>query len=170
MNDIRAAGTVLVLAIAAASGTACSLKLARVDRALKFYGRALALEIAPIENSPAAGSTMDLRLILRNVSQTETVRACLGYSREYVLFAEPIIAGRKPLAIDTRVIDHPGCDRRFELTPGAKLEWIDRASVNIGPGAARLSGFVSVVHPADCDRYGCYDTYIKAPDLQLIVR
>ena len=161
---------VVVAATIAASVSACSLKMARIGRVLRTYEDVLRLDVALVDSSPVAPTTIDLRLTLLNVSTTETVRACLGYTRDYVLMADPIEPGRKPLDEDVRTVDHPYCDRRFELGPGEKLEWIDRANVNIGSGTGRLFASVSIVHPRDCDRYGCYDTQIKAPELRLTVR
>jgi hypothetical protein len=162
-------GMFAVVTIAlAASG--CSFKTARIERALLSYQRTLRLEVALIDNFPVVGSGFELRLMLTNVSPSETVRACLGSSRSFVLTADPAVPGRKSIDEDRRVVEHPGCVRRFELGPGTVLEWVDRANVNIGPGVARLSASVSVIHPTDCDRDGCHETEIKAPDVRLSLR
>jgi len=79
------------------------------------------------------------------------------------------VPGRKPLDLDARIVDHPDCERRFELAPGQKLEWVEQAKLDIGPGPARLSAWVSIVHPRDCERYGCYGTKIKAPDMKVTI-
>jgi len=125
------------------------------------------------EPSPAIGDKLELAVTLSNVSTSESVDACLGPLKSHVLLAVPMSVreGKPPSAAQTGTIDHPYCTTRFHLAPRAQTSWTEPFVVpDIGTGAADLTVGVHIVHPRDCDQYGCYDTWIKAPAVRLELR
>jgi hypothetical protein len=112
--------------------------------------------------------------VLTNRSLTEAVDACLGPARTFTLVIAPMIPRdhKRPIAMVGRgQVDHPYCVSRFHLAPGATLSWQEAVDVpDLGMGDADLFVGVQVVHPGDCDQYGCYDTEIKARPLRLHIQ
>jgi hypothetical protein len=115
MQRNRALVALLLAVVIAMGGSACSLKMGRVNRALSRCENALRLELATTGDSPVADAGLGLRITLRNVSRTETIDACIGYSREYRLMAIPIVSPdtRKPLDEHIQLVDHPYCRGRW---------------------------------------------------------
>jgi hypothetical protein len=117
--------------------------------------------------SPISGQPFELELSLEHGEPgAAPISACVGVSHEFRALAVPsTTAGRarKPLDGEIKIIDHPRCERPFTLRAGETLKWRETTQLNVGPGPAELSGWVAIVHPKDCDRYGCYETHFEAP-------
>jgi hypothetical protein len=166
---LRESPFVVAVVLCAVLASACATKITRIDRALKTYDRALKLSIHVNPNTPIAGQAFEIHLSLQHTDPSgAAITACLGTSHEYRVLAVPVNRkSLKPLDVEVSVVDHPGCERRFTLEPSERLEWVQPSRLNIGPGPAELSGWVAVVHPKDCDQYGCYQTRINAPALRV---
>lgn len=61
----------LLIAATVAAVAGCSLKMARIERPLLAYERALTLEIVAIDSSPVSGPAIRLQVTLKNISATE---------------------------------------------------------------------------------------------------
>jgi hypothetical protein len=147
--------------------------MTRIERALKTYEKTLKLTIEVEPDTPTAGQPFQLRFSLQHVGVVpEPLIACVGANHEYTVLAVPLAPGiaRKPLDTNIATVDHPACGRRFTLRPSETLEWQDTARLDIGPGRAVLSGWIAVVHPTDCDQYGCYETHIEFPRVSLLFK
>lgn len=144
---------------------ACAGKMGRVNAAIKAYESALALR-AEVPTTPVlAGEPIAVHLTLVNKG-SQPVTACLGPNRRLLLRASPMLPreGRPPLHECLALVDHPTCERRFVLASGEELSWnADAAFKDIGVGGAEITASVQVLHPRDCDEYGCYGTMITAP-------
>jgi hypothetical protein len=126
-----------------------------------------------VERSPELGDELELAVTLANPSPSESVDACLGSLKSHVWLAVPLSAreGKPPVAAQTGTIDHRYCAARFHLAPGASTSWSELLMVpDIGAGPADLIVGVHIVHPKDCDQYGCYDTWIKASAVRFQLR
>lgn len=165
-------GRNFILALLACGGVACAGKMTRITRALDRYEALLRAEVAA-EPSPEIGEELSLRVTLANPSPSESVDSCLGSLKSHVLLAVPMSVreGKPPLAPQTGIVDPPYCATRFHLAPGAQTSWNEPFVVpDIGTGEADLTVGVHIVHPRDCDRYGCYDTWINASPVRLQLR
>src|SRR4030095_15472691 len=165
-------GRKLVLALLASGGIACAGKMTRITRALDRYEALLRVDVSA-EPSPEIGDELEVAVTLSNPSTSESVDACLGPLKSHVWLAVPMSVreGKPPLAAQISTIDHPYCATRFHLVPGAPTSWSEAFVVpDIGAGASDLTVGVHIVHPRDCDQYGCYDTWIKAPSVRLELR
>ena len=74
------------------------------------------------------------------------------------------VVGRSPVGGAATLVDHPGCQRRFTVDPGAQYRWTESVEIpNVVPGPASLDLYVQVVYPRHCHKvYGCYDTTLHA--------
>jgi hypothetical protein len=162
---------VLVAGVLLAS-SGCAGKMTRVTRAIRRYEALLRLDVTPGTMSPVIGEALDLTLTLSNVGDvgTDSVEACLGHAEEEYFVAVPLVprGGKQPLSGTVDTIDHPRCERRFQLGPGEQLRWHKSILVpDLGEGEADLKLSIQIVHPRDCDRYGCYDTMLTAQPVRL---
>jgi hypothetical protein len=165
-------GHELVVALLACGGVACAGKMTRITRAIDRYEALLRVEVA-VELSPEIGEELELAVTLANASPSESVDACLGSLKSHMWLAVPLSAreGKPPVAAQTGTIDHSYCATRFHLAPGAWTAWSEPLMVpDIGPGPADLTVGVDIVHPKDCDRYGCYDAWSKASPVRFQLR
>lgn len=150
----------------------CAEKMTRVTRAIERYEALLRVEASPDTSSPVIGEALELTVTLSNIGDDE-VNACLGPAKVENFLAVPRVPrdGKQPLSGRAQTMDHPFCERRFQLGPGENISWRERVIVpDIGEGETDLFLAVQVVHPRDCDPYGCYDTMIRTPFVRLSLR
>ena len=104
----------------------------------------------------AVGSEVEVEFVVQNNGQS-TVNACFGPAFEATFFNGTQAQG------SAVVVDHPGCQQEFELSPGqsASRRYVARVPV-IGAGVAKVGGGVQVVDPKKCDRYGCDRAWLRA--------
>jgi hypothetical protein len=143
----------------------CAGKMSRVTTAIKAYEAALTLRAEAPTPAAFASEPIALHLTLFNKG-SRPVTACLGPNQRLLLRANPMLSrdGRPPIDECTTLVDHPTCERRFTLASGQELSWSTKAAFkDIGAGDAEIDVSVQVLHPADCDQYGCYGTMIAAP-------
>ncbi len=148
---------------------ACAGKMSRVTNALNGYEAALALRADAPSHPMIIGDPIAMRLTLLNRG-SQPVTACVGPNQRLLLRATPMTAreGRPPLDERIALVDHPTCERHFSLAPGERLSWSTTVTFkDIGPGTADLDASIQVLHPHDCDQYGCYGTMIAAPPVAL---
>jgi len=160
----------LAVAAAAFAILACAGKMTRVTRAIDRYEASLSVEVAADTSTPLIGELLGLTVILSNVGHTDDLHACLGPAKSYAFLAFPLAArdGKEPVGGKFATNVHPYCYRRFHLRPGEHIAWREEILVpDIGEGDADLTLSVQIVHPRDCDRYGCYDTMIDAKSIRL---
>jgi len=154
--------TVCILFACIAIHIGCVSRMTRISNALAFYGQALSLEVKSERTNATIGEILPVRLILKNNS-AQVIDACIGISEGYNMFPHQAVAKGKPLRLprsgEMTWIDHPYCAARLRLQPGASMS-IDKCylMLDVGAGAAVLDLWIQIVHPKDCDQYGCYDT------------
>jgi hypothetical protein len=132
--------------VALVSFVGCSTM--RLDQIHGFQD-SLTASMEPMAPQAMVGTTYPVRFTLHNGGAV-TISGCFGGA-----FEVTFIDGKQDLGFVTTV-DHPDCEQRFELLPGASIGRIYNARVpNIAPGQAKLRGYVQVVSLLGCDRYGC---------------
>jgi hypothetical protein len=62
------------------------------------------------------------------------------------------------------IVDHPGCIKRFSLSPGERIEWSQTVALaDLRAGEAKVNGWLKVVDPRACDqKFGCYDASVTS--------
>jgi hypothetical protein len=157
-------GSVAAFALAsiAISTLGCAARSQQARRALLQFREALTLSLE-IPSSVVVGHETPLRLRVRNSGQ-RPIDACVGRSRNIRIVPENDTDGKEPIGIPAHVADHPGCQQRFRLSPGAHFEWNETANVpGIAFGHASLEVDVQIVDPHHCDpSLGCPDTMLTA--------
>lgn len=114
-----------------------------------------------IPSTVVAGEETPLRFRVQN-SGRRSIDACVGPSRNVRIVPESDTDGNEPIGISEHVVDHPGCQQRFRLAPGAHFEWNETTKVpGIVFGHASLEVDVQIVDPRHCD-LGCPDTMLTA--------
>jgi len=128
------------------------------------YRHLLELELRFRTDTVALGGTLESTWVLRNLTET-SIAACLSERWGYTVIGTHDAPGRG------RLVDHPRCHRAFMLDPGDTLEWPEVLEIpsSLGPGPLRVHGWVYVVQPDNCDRYGCYGDYVSSDFVQLTV-
>ncbi|HEY7450800.1 MAG TPA: hypothetical protein VH702_21770 [Vicinamibacterales bacterium] len=109
------------------------------------------------------GEETPLRFRLQS-SGRRPIDACVGVSRNVRIVPDNDTDGNEPIGISTHVVDHPNCQQRFLLAPGAHFEWNETTMVpGIVFGPASLEVDVQIVDPRHCHRLlGCPDTMLTA--------
>ena len=109
------------------------------------------------------GEETPLRFRVQN-SGRRPIDACVGLSRNVRIVPDNDTDGNEPIGISARVVDHPGCQQRFRLAPGAHVEWNEITHVpGIVFGFASLEVDVQIVDPRHCQVFvGCPDTMLTA--------
>ncbi len=121
----------------------------------------LSLSVVPATVSVPDGSVLPVSLSLLNRSQV-TVAACLSEGSGFNLIGAAAGKG------NATTIDHPGCVELFRIPPGKALTWSSTYALPfVGPGPARLKGWVQVVDPRHCGQYGCDHAHISSAFVQL---
>lgn len=116
-----------------------------------------------IPSTVVAGEETPLRFRMQN-SGRRSIDACVGPSRNVRIVPENDTDGNEPIGISEHVVDHPGCQQRFRLAPGAHFDWSEPTKVpGIVFGHASLEVDVQIVDPRHCDPLlGCPDTMLTA--------
>ena len=146
----------------------CSSRMERVNLALERLDRYLHLDINSTRNGVSQSSPFELEYILSNTG-LDPIDACLGVRNQYFMiggwtssttsFGPSNVLKGSPV----ETVDHPYCKTRFQLDPGGRFSWRETKDVlPVGIGEALLSVSLEIVHPLDCDEYGCYNTEISA--------
>ena len=140
----------------------CAARSEQARRVLSQVREALTLSLA-IPSVVAVGEETPLRLRVRN-SGRRPIDACVGRSRNIRIVPENDTDGNEPIGISADVVDHPGCQQRFRLAPGAHVEWNETTKVpGILLGPASLEVDVQIVDPRHCHpSSGCPDTMLTA--------
>jgi hypothetical protein len=152
--------SVSLIMLVSGSLAACSTAIARSS---VLDGLTLSLQVE--SDDVSVGDQLPVVYVLKN-SSDKTVTACIAESDGFNLLGSARGTGRASPA------DHPGCVRRFELRPGADLEWSGTIQVaDVGAGRAKLNAWIQVVDPAHCDKtYGCHSANVVSPFISLNVR
>ena len=150
------------LASIAICSSGCAARSEQARRVLSQVREALTLSLA-IPSVVAVGEETPLRLRVRN-SGRRPIDACVGRSRNIRIVPENDTDGNEPIGISADVVDHPGCQQRFRLAPGAHVEWNETTKVpGILLGPASLEVDVQIVDPRHCHpSSGCPDTMLTA--------
>jgi hypothetical protein len=158
---------VLALASLAACGSGCAARSeqARSEQArrvLSEFREALTLSLV-LPSIVVVGEETPLRFRVQN-SGRRPIDACVGLARNVRIVPDNDTDGNEPLGISADVIDHPGCQQRFRLAPGAHFEWKETTKVpGILFGPATLEVDVQVVDPRHCHpSLGCPDIMMTA--------
>jgi hypothetical protein len=109
------------------------------------------------------GEETRLRFRVQN-SGRRAIDACVGLSRHVWITPEDDTQANEPLSISAPFVDHPSCQQRFRLTPGAHFEWNETTNVpGIVRGFASLAVDVQIVDPRRCHPFsGCPDLMLTA--------
>lgn len=121
------------------------------------YEEKLDLSLKLEKSDFATGEITLATLTLRNVSTT-AVAACVGEAKGYNISGTRKSTGR------SNTVDHPGCIRRFEMSPGQAIEWTEPIEIlDVGEGPGKLNAWIQVVDPNHCDKnYGCDFSHISS--------
>jgi hypothetical protein len=96
------------------------------------------------------GEEFLIRFRVQNAGR-RSIDACVGHARSVQIIPENDTDGNEPIGISSTFLDHPGCQQRFRLAPGAHFEWNESTEV---PGFLRgLVGLeidVEIVDPRHC--------------------
>ena len=151
----------LALVSIAICHSGCAARSERGRRALAEFREALTLSLVP-PSTVVVGET-PLRFRVQN-SARHAIDACVGLSRYVSLIPEDDTQSNEPIGISARVVDHPGCQQRFRLGPGAHFEWQETTTVpGIVRGPASLVVDVQIVDPRHCHQFqGCPEMMLTA--------
>jgi hypothetical protein len=141
---------------------ACAARSEQAHVVLSQFREALTLSLT-VPSNVVVGEETRLRFRVQN-SGRHTIDGCVGPSRNVWIIPEDDTQGNEPLSISEHVVDHPGCQRRLRLAPGAHFEWEETTRVpGIVRGFAKLAVDVQVVDPRHCDRFlGCPEMMLTA--------
>ena len=72
----------------------------------------------------SVGARVELEFQIRNRGN-RTLDPCLSSARQVLVLSDNRtgVDGRPPLGGSLSLVDHPGCERRFALEPGAHFAW-----------------------------------------------
>jgi hypothetical protein len=150
------------LASIAICSSGCATRPEQARRVLSQFREALTLSLV-IPSSVVVGEEIPLRFRVQN-SGRRPIDACVGLSRNVRIVPDNDTDGNEPIGISAHVVDHPGCQQRFRIAPGAHFEWNETTSVpGIVVGPASLEVDVQIVDPRHCQpSSGCPDTMLTA--------
>jgi hypothetical protein len=150
------------LASVAICSSGCAARSEQARRALSQFREALTVSLV-IPSRVVVGEETPLRLRVQN-SGRRPIDACVGRSRNIRILPENDTDGNEPIGISAHAVDHPGCQQRFRLVPGAHYEWTETTNVpGIVSGHASLEVDVQIVDPRHCHPLsGCPDTMLTA--------
>ena len=149
------------LASLAISSSECAARSKQAPSLPSRFREALsvALAIPPIV---AVGQETPLRFRLQN-SGLHRIDACVGPARNVRIVPDNDTDGNEPIPVSDSSIDHPGCQHRFRLAPGAHYEWNETTRVpGIVFGPVTLEIDVQIFDPRSCSPVGCADTMLTA--------
>src|SRR5690349_9504631 len=100
---------------------ACAARSEQAHLALSYFREALTLSLT-VPANVVVGEKTRLRVRVQN-SGPRAIDGCVGPSRNVWITPEDDTQGNEPLSISEHVVDHPRCQRRLRLAPGAHVEW-----------------------------------------------
>jgi hypothetical protein len=150
------------LASLAICSSGCAPRSEQARRVLSQFREALTLSLV-IPSIVVVGEETPLRFRVHN-SGRRPIDACVGLSRNVRIAPDNDTDGNEPIGVSADVVDHPGCQQRFRLAPGAHFEWNETTRVpGIVFGPASLEVDVQIVDPSHCHPFlGCPDTMLTA--------
>jgi hypothetical protein len=152
----------VALAFIAVCGWGCAARSEQAGQVLSQFREALTLSLV-IPSIVVVGEETPLRFRLQN-SGSRRIDACVGLSRNVWILPDDDTQGNEPIGVSAHVDDHPGCQQRFRLGPGAHFEWKETTKVpGIVRGFASLAVDVQIVDPSHCQpSLGCPDLMLTA--------
>jgi len=140
----------------------CAARSEQAHRVLSQFREALTLSLT-VPSNVVVGEDTRLRFRAQN-SGRHAIDGCVGPSRNVRIIPEDDTQGNEPVSVLEHVVDHPGCQQRLRLAPGAHFEWDETTRVpGIVRGFASLSVDVQIVDPRHCDRSrGCPEMMLTA--------
>jgi hypothetical protein len=150
------------LASLAVCSSGCASRSEQARRVVSQFREALTLSLV-VPSIVVVGQETPLRLRVQN-SGRRAIDACVGVSRNLRIVPDNDTDGNEPIGISADVVDHPGCQQRFRLAPGAHFEWNETTRLpGIVFGPASLEVDVQIVDPRHCHAsVGCPDTMLTA--------
>lgn len=150
------------LASLAVCSSGCAARSEHAHRVLSEFREALTLSLV-LPPIVVVGEETPLRFRVQN-SGRRRVDACVGLSRNVRIVPENDTDGNEPIGISALAVDHPGCQQRFRLAPGARFEWNETTKVpGIVRGPVILEVDVQFVDPRHCHpSLGCPDMMVTA--------
>jgi hypothetical protein len=150
------------LASFAICSSGCAARSEQARRVLSQFREALTLSLV-IPPKVSVGQDVALRFRVQN-SGPRTLDACVGPSRNVRIVPDNDTDGNEPLGVSSDVVDHPGCQQRFRLVPGAHFEWNETTKVTgLLRGPVSLEMDVQIVDPRHCHpSVGCPDVMLTA--------
>lgn len=112
------------------------------------------------------GEEIPLRLRVQN-SGRRALDGCVGIARNLRIVPDNDTDGNEPIGISSTFVDHPGCQERFRLAPGAHVEWNETTKVpGFVFGPVGLEVDVQIVDPRHCHPdAGCPEMMLTASAL-----
>jgi hypothetical protein len=140
----------------------CAARSQQAARVVSQFRESLSVSLV-IPSTVVVGEETPLHFRVQN-SGHRRIDACIGPSRNVRIVPDNDTDGNEPIGISADVVDHPGCQRRFRLAPGAHFEWNETTKVpGIVYGPATLEVDVQIVDPGHCDGVlGCPDVMLTA--------
>jgi hypothetical protein len=150
------------LAFIAICSSGCASRSEQASRVLSQFREALTLSLV-IPSAVAVGEETPLRFRVQN-SGRRPIDACVGVARNVRVVPDNDTDGNEPIGVSARFVNHPGCQQRFRLAPGAHFEWNETTGVSgIVRGPASLEVDVQIVDPRHCHQFlGCPDMMLTA--------
>jgi hypothetical protein len=155
----------VVLALLLLVETACLPVISHRDRAtsaahipprVQVWKENLRLRISSPVVEAQASENVPLHFVLTNVG-TQRIDACFGEAWEFTLMNDKRKVERTHLSV------HSLCESHFSADPGQQVTKEGVIAVpDVGLGPAEMTGWVEVVDPKACDRYGCDSVYISS--------
>jgi hypothetical protein len=142
--------------------SACVARSEQARRVLTQFRESLTLSVV-IPSTVVVDKETPLRFRLQN-SGRRSLDACVGVARDVRILPDNDTDGNEPIGISSRFVDHPGCQQRFRIAPGAHVEWSETTSLpGIVFGPASLEVDVQIVDPRHCHQFlGCPDLMLTA--------
>ena len=154
----------LVLASIAICSSGCATRSEQAHLVLSQVREALAVSLV-VPSTVVVGQDTPLRFRVQN-SGRRRIDACVGWARNVRIVPENDTDGNEPVPVSSTYADHPGCQHRFRLAPGAHYEWNETTKVpGIVFGPVTLEIDVQIVDPRHCTLVGCADTMLTASAL-----
>ncbi|HEY9466348.1 MAG TPA: hypothetical protein VIR54_24800 [Vicinamibacterales bacterium] len=141
---------------------ACAAHAEQAHVVLSQFREALTLSLT-VPSNVVVGEDTRLHFRVQN-SGRHAIEGCVGPSRNVWITPEDDTQGNEPISISEHVVDHPGCQQRYRLAPGAHFDWDETTRVpGIVRGFAKLAVDVQIVDPRHCDHaFGCPEMMLTA--------
>jgi len=141
---------------------ACAAHAEQAHVVLSQFREALTLSLT-VPSNVVVGEDTRLHFRVQN-SGRHAIEGCVGPSRNVWITPEDDTQGNEPISISEHVVDHPGCQQRYRLAPGAHFDWDETTRVpGIVRGFAKLAVDVQIVDPRHCDHVvGCPEMTLTA--------